>query len=89
VQDKGLTVFSVYSAEHPATEVDLFVEMPLDFDQAHRDARWLEIAPGVPASFLSLADLLRLKRRAGRPQDMLDVEQLKKIRAQVDPHDGE
>src|SRR5688572_27928999 len=30
VRDQNLTVFSVYSPEHPLTEVDLFVESPLD-----------------------------------------------------------
>jgi hypothetical protein len=87
VRDKGLTVFSLYSSEHPATEVDLFVELPLDFEAAHRDASWMEIAPGLSASFLALADLLRLKRQAGRPQDLLDVEKLNAIGAQVKPHD--
>jgi hypothetical protein len=88
VRDKGLTVFSLYSGDHPATEVDLFVEVPVDFDEAYRYARWMDVAPDLPASFLGLDDLLRLKRKAGRPQDMLDVEQLNAIRAQEDPQDG-
>jgi hypothetical protein len=88
VRDKGLTVFSLYSSEHPATEVDLFVELPLDFEAAHRNARWMEIAPGQSASFLSLPDLVRLKRQAGRPQDILDIEKLNVIAAQVKPHDA-
>ena len=88
VRDKGLTVFSLYSKEHPATEVDLFVELPVDFDQAHRGARWMEIAPGLTASFLGLADLLRLKRQAGRPQDVLDIEKLSAIR-EMNPNDAE
>jgi hypothetical protein len=88
VRDKGLTVFSLYSADHSATEVDLFVEVPVDFDEAYGEARWMDVAPGLPASFLGLDDLLRLKQKAGRPQDMLDVEQLNAIRAQEDPQDG-
>src|SRR5262245_30832295 len=27
-RDKGMTVFSLFSAEHPATEVDLFLDAP-------------------------------------------------------------
>jgi hypothetical protein len=88
VRDKGLTVFSLYSSEHPATEIDLFVESPVDFDQAYVGARWMEVAPGITASFLGLADLLLLKRRSGRPQDLLDVDKLNAIAAQAKSNDG-
>jgi hypothetical protein len=79
VRDKGLTVFSLYSASHAATEVDLFVEAPLNFDAAYRGAARLEVAPGVPATFVGLPDLLHLKRQAGRVQDRLDIEQLETL----------
>ena len=32
VEDKGLTVFSMWSSELPLLEVDLFVAEPFDFD---------------------------------------------------------
>ena len=38
VRDQNLTVFSLYSPRHPLTEVDLFVESPLDFDDAYQHA---------------------------------------------------
>lgn len=80
VADKGLTVFSLWSADHPATEVDLFVEEPLDFAKAYAAATTLEIGPGVVASFVSLDDLIEMKRRAGRPADLDDIEQLQRLR---------
>lgn len=76
VRDKGLTVFSLYSAEHPATEVDLFVEAPFNFDEAYARAVRMELAPEVIATFVGLDDLLALKQRAGRAQDALDIAQL-------------
>jgi len=85
VAEKGLTVFSLQSLEHQATEVDLFVQAPLDFDAAYHTALRLEVAPGVAATFLSLDDLLALKRKAGRPQDLADVDQLTIIREQMRP----
>jgi hypothetical protein len=36
VREKGMTVFSLFSPEHEMTEVDLFVEAPLDFASAYR-----------------------------------------------------
>jgi len=89
VRDKGLTVFSLYSAEHVATEVDLFVEAPLDFEAAYAAAAAMEVAPGLVATFVGLSDLLRLKRQAGRTQDRLDIEQLEALhRARGGGHPG-
>jgi predicted nucleotidyltransferase len=76
-REKGMTVFSLYSPEHAATEIDLFVEAPLDFPRAYACAVRMEVARGVPATFVSLDDLIALKERAGRPQDLQDVERLK------------
>jgi hypothetical protein len=76
VRDQNLTVFSVYSPHHPLTEVDLFVEPPLDFDVAYQRAVRKEIAPGLAATFVGIGDLRHLKRLAGRPQDLLDLEKL-------------
>lgn len=81
IRDKGLTVFSLWSAAHPSTEIDLFVSSPFDdFATAHSRAAWREIAAGVEVSFASLEDLVELKRAAARPEDLLDVERLLSIR---------
>lgn len=80
VQEKGLTVFSLYSPDHPATEVDVFVEAPLDFDQAFRAAARMDVSPRASATFVALDDLLSLKRQAGRPQDLQDIDRLQAIR---------
>lgn len=73
VQDKGRTVFSLFSRQHPATELDLFVEPPFDFDRAYADSSRMEVASGVAATFVGRADLIEMKRRAGRPQDLEDI----------------
>jgi hypothetical protein len=80
IREKGMTVFSLHSPDHAATEVDLFVEMPLDFDKAYASALRAEVARGVTATFASLDDLVALKRRAGRPKDLHDIEKLERAR---------
>jgi hypothetical protein len=84
MRDKGLTVFSLFSASHPATEIDLFVESPLDFAQAYQRAVRMDVAPGVCATFVGLRDLLRLKEQAGRAQDVLDIDKLRALRKEPD-----
>ena len=80
VREKGLTVFSLYSPAHQATEVDVFAEAPFDFASAYQRAVRAEVAPDVAATFASLDDLILLKKRAGRPQDVLDIERLTTLR---------
>lgn len=80
VREKNLTVFSLYSPDHPDTEIDLFVEAPLDFERAHRAAMRVAVGEDAFGIFLSYEDLIALKQTAGRPQDLADIDQLKKCR---------
>lgn len=78
-QKKGLTVFSLYSPAHAATEVDIFVQCPLDFEHAYASALRLDVAPDVTATFVSYYDLVILKQLARRPQDLLNLDELRLI----------
>lgn len=80
IEQKGITVFSLFSPDHPVTEIDLFVDPPLAFADAYSRALRLEVAPGISATFCSLEDLISLKSKAGRPRDLDDIEQLRKLR---------
>jgi hypothetical protein len=75
-REKGLTVFSLFSEQHARTEIDLFVEAPLDFEQAYRSARRMEVRPGLEATFVGYDDLVRMKRASGRPHDLEDIAQM-------------
>jgi predicted nucleotidyltransferase len=78
-REKNMTVFSLFSPAYPATEIDLFVEAPLDFSSAYARAVSIEVAPGTPATFCGLDDLIALKSKAGRPQDMEDIRRLRQL----------
>jgi hypothetical protein len=80
VREKGLTVFSLFSPAHPATEIDLFVDSPFEFDAVYARAVRVEISPDVRATFVGVEDLIAMKKQAARPQDLLDVERLNAIR---------
>src|SRR5512140_2172405 len=80
IHDRGLAVFSIFSPVHAATEIDIFVEPPFDFDRAYRKCTRLEVAPGVEACFVGLDDLIEMKRSVGRPQDMDDIRHLEQRR---------
>lgn len=86
IDEKGMKVFSLFSPEHAATEIDIFAAAPFDFETAYADAVRLEVCPGMTATFVDLDRLIALKKQAGRPQDLQDIEQLKALRKE--PRDG-
>jgi len=78
--EKQMKVFSLFSDVHPKTTIDLFLEPPFDFDGAFSRAIEIEVAPGIPARFCGFDDLIELKRQAGRPLDLDDIEKLRRLR---------
>lgn len=83
VEDKGLTVFSMWSPRFSATEVDLFVEEPFPFEEAYD--RRVQVDLGTTRlTVASLQDVLALKREAGRPRDLEDIAALEAIEQEDD-----
>lgn len=78
IKDKGLTVFSLTSDRFRDAPVDLFVREPFDFDAAYARSAHVPLH-GTVATVASLADLLELKVKTGRPQDLADAEVLRQI----------
>ncbi len=75
-RDKGMKVLKFWSDAHRETPLDVFVSEPFDFAKEFDAAAVRESAPGVPARIISLARLLAMKREAGRPQDLADIDEL-------------
>ena len=86
IRDKGLTVFSLWSPNHPATEIDLFVEEPFPFVDAYRRATRADL-DGIPVTVASIPDLIDLKHRASRPKDLEDIRALEALLADREGHD--
>ena len=78
IREKGLTVFSLWSPRFPATEIDLFVREPFNFSAAYGRALHADIG-GTVVTVASLADLIALKRAAGRARDLEDIAALEAI----------
>lgn len=73
---RGMVVFSLWSDQFPLTEIDLFVEPPFDFALTYARADHIELG-GVSITTVSIADLVAMKERAGRPRDVEDVRALR------------
>jgi len=86
VRDKGLTVFTLWSPELPTTEIDIFVEEPFSFDEVYGRALRVDLET-TTTTMPALADLIALKRAAGRPKDEEDIRALESI-AEEQQSDG-
>lgn len=74
---KNLLVFSLWSDQHPQTEIDLFVSNPLDFSAAY-ERSVLHHSENVAMRVVALEDLIFLKEQANRPKDQIDIEYLRR-----------
>jgi hypothetical protein len=80
VREKAARVFQLWSEAHRTLRVDLFLEPPFAFQSAWNRRHRAPIAAGLEVSFVALDDLLAMKRAAGRPQDLADIDRLEKLR---------
>jgi predicted nucleotidyltransferase len=82
IRDKGMVVFQMYSDRSRMT-VDIFVRYPVDFEELWSQAKKIDL-PGVAPRIASIDHLIRMKREAGRAQDLLDIEKLEKLKNLLD-----
>ena len=75
IDEKNLQVFSLWHSNKPGFEIDIFVEPPLPFDDLYDHATRTKIGTtDVPIA--AIDDLIAMKRAAGRPRDVEDIEAL-------------
>jgi hypothetical protein len=83
VREKGMRVFSLWDPKNPMLEVDLFVDHPMDFEDLWQRSEEVDLG-GTVVRIASIPDLIQLKRLAGRPQDIQDIEALEEIEKRRD-----
>jgi hypothetical protein len=79
ISEKGMTVLSFASEIHREMPVDVFVDVPFDFDVEFDRSLQGEVLPGLSARFVSMATLIDMKRAADRPGDHDDIQHLQWI----------
>jgi len=81
-QNRNMLVFQLWDPNIPVRSVDVFVREPLDFPVMLADAITKDL-DGVPIRVASIRHLIQLKRVAGRPLDIDDIEALREIAAET------
>ncbi|HSA59428.1 MAG TPA: hypothetical protein VLJ37_07050 [bacterium] len=79
IEEKNMMVFSFIRPDNPMEIVDVFVKEPMRF--ASLDKRRADVeAFGLKIPVVGVADLIRIKRKAGRERDLYDISLLSKKR---------
>lgn len=86
VEDKGMTVFNLYSPANPLLSLDLFVRDPIPFEQLWSRSKTIDLG-GARIQVASIDDLIAMKRAVARPQDLLDVEALEALKRRASKGD--
>lgn len=83
-EEKGAVVMTFYDPKAPFRQVDLFLDNPVDFEQAYRRLCWFELRD-IRIPVASIDDLIEMKARTNRPRDQEDLHHLKEIKTQKEP----
>jgi hypothetical protein len=78
-REKNMVVLQLWSDAHRRTPIDIFVYEPFDFAKELARALRLPVFGREIAPIVSYAALLKLKKAAGRSQDLTDIEKLRKL----------
>ncbi len=78
-RERGMTVFTMLDPGNPMLVVDLFTQVPADYEELWDRATDVQLET-TSVKVVSLDDLITMKRAVGRPRDLLDVSELERIR---------
>jgi hypothetical protein len=82
IREKNMRVLQFWSDAHRETPIDVFVDVPFDFQTEWAASLKKELGGVGAVRFLSYMTLVRIKREAGREQDMNDIRELESARKQ-------
>ncbi|MEW6008414.1 MAG: hypothetical protein AB1629_02145 [Candidatus Omnitrophota bacterium] len=77
-KEKGMIVFSFFHPKEHLKLIDVFIDEPIKFDIIKKSLKKIKVA-GITIPLLSLKHLIKLKEKAGRAKDLIDLANLKAI----------
>lgn len=82
IEEKGMKVLAFWHPAEPLEIVDVFVSNPIDFGEMDRE-KTIKRTRSFSIPIPSLKHLVQLKRLAGRPEDLRDIELLERIHGKI------
>lgn len=79
IKEKGAVVFTFIDLKNPYRHVDIFLNNPVDFEEAFLRKEIIEVR-GIKIFVASIDDLIKMKLYTQRPRDKEDIIHLEKIK---------
>lgn len=79
---KNLKALSLYNPKTPYEEIDVLWDVGVSYESAQEGRKTLKIG-SLRLSLVSVMDLIKMKKKAGRIQDLADIESLRKLQKAV------
>lgn len=79
IKNKNMKAFNLMNPEWAIREIDVLIDTPVDFAKVDRGKKVVMIQ-NVPVPIIGIDDLIMMKEKAGRQQDVADVRSLKELR---------
>lgn len=74
INNRNLIAWNFYNPDNPAEQVDIII----DFDLSGKSVVSMKVAD-VEINVISIKQLIKMKKKSARPQDLADIDALEKI----------
>ena len=81
LRNRNMLVFPLWDPANPLRSVDVFVDEPVEFGALLGDSVVKDL-DDLSVRIASIPHLIAMKRRAGRPRDLEDIDKLQQIQAE-------
>jgi predicted nucleotidyltransferase len=78
IKNKNMIVFSFYHLKDMMRVIDVFVKHPLPFGPMYRRKEMIRVGE-IKIPVIAIPDLIKLKKKANRTQDVADIAMLRKV----------
>lgn len=78
LRNRNMLVFPLWDPANPLRSVDVFIDEPIGFDELLAESVVKDM-DGLKVRIASIPHLIEMKRRAGRPRDLEDIDKLQQI----------
>jgi hypothetical protein len=78
-EKKGMMVFSLYDVKNPFFLIDIFVDVPFDFEAVYKKREKVKFE-NTSIPLVPLEELIKMKKKSDRPQDKADIYYLNKVK---------
>ncbi|MEK7528775.1 MAG: nucleotidyl transferase AbiEii/AbiGii toxin family protein [Patescibacteria group bacterium] len=80
LKEKNMTAYTFISKSSPQLDIDILVENSIDFKNFYKRKSFIKIWD-IKAPVISIDDLIKMKKKARRDKDLLDIKALLQLKA--------